>query len=224
MDVAEPIRSVIPTLEGQVIEVLSQVITPLAGREVWRLTRNGSEAGTRRALYRLTEQGVVQAEPRGGAIFYLLNRDHLAYPAIEILVGLRGRLLDELAALFAEWTVPPLHASLFGSAARRDGDAQSDIDILLIRPGETDEDSEPWASQVDEMRERVTRWTGNRCQPYQVGPEDLAAHVRADASIIHEWITDSITLFGARISAFLPTSSIEVGPSAASAKVQEVTR
>jgi predicted nucleotidyltransferase len=191
------------------MEVLSRVTTPLTGREVSRLARAGSEAGTRRALQRLAEQGVVQAEPGGGAIFYRLNRDHLAYPAIEILVGLRRKLLDQLAALFAGWAVRPLHASMFGSTARRDGDTRSDIDILIIRAGGIGEDSEPWTSQVDDLRERVSRWTGNRCQPYQVDPQDLAEHRRAEAGIVQEWIRDAITLYGPGISSFLPGSPRE---------------
>lgn len=185
------------------LEVLAHTNTPLAGREVARLTPSGSEAGVRRALHRLVEQGVVFAEERGGAVLYQLNREHLAFPAIAILVGLRRELLDRLGGLFASWAVPPLNASLFGSAARRDGDAHSDIDVLLVRPNGLAEDAEPWASQVDDLRERVRRWTGNHCQIYQVDELGIADHRRRRAGIVREWIHDSITLYGFDLAQFL---------------------
>lgn len=203
MDVSEPSRCVIPTLEGPVLDVLARTRAPLAGREVARLARAGSEAGVRLALHRLVDQGVVLAHERGGAVFYELNHDHLAFPAIQILVGLRRELLDRLIDLFPTWAVPPLHASLFGSAARRDGDTRSDIDVLLIHADEIDEDSEPWTSQVDDLRERVRRWTGNHCQLYQVDEQGIATHVRRKAGIVPEWARDSITLFGPDVSHFL---------------------
>ena len=214
MDVAEPIRCVIPTLDGQALEVLVSVNRPLTGREIAHLARQGSESGVRRALDRLAQQGVVTAEQRAGAIFYQLNRDHLAYPAVDALTGLRRALLDRLADLLAAWAVQPLHASMFGSAARRDGDARSDIDILLIRPENVNEDSEPWASQVEDLRERIDRWTGNRCQPYQVNLDGIADHVRAGAEIVQSWIRDSITVHGPGISSFLPASQRKEKPSA----------
>ncbi|HLI38324.1 MAG TPA: hypothetical protein VKV80_13445 [Streptosporangiaceae bacterium] len=224
MDVAQPIRCVIPTLDGQALEVLSGVSGSLTGREVARLARHGSESGVRRALDRLVQQGVVDAEQRGGAVFYQLNREHLAYPAVEVLAGLRRELLDRLTALLAAWAIPPLHASMFGSAARRDGDARSDIDILLVRPEDIDEDSEPWASQVEDLRERVGRWTGNRCQPYQVDPPGIAAHARVGAGIIQSWLRDAITLHGPGISSFLPTSPGKKTPSTRAAKAPRISR
>ena len=41
-------------------------------------------------------------------------------------------LLDGLRDRIAAWPIAPVHASLFGSAARRDGDERSDIDVLVV--------------------------------------------------------------------------------------------
>jgi DNA-binding transcriptional ArsR family regulator len=216
MDVAEPIRCVIPTLDAPVLEVVSRVTGPLTGREISRLVRRGSEAGVRRTLHRLAEQGVVHSEQHGSAVFYRLNRDHLAFPAVEILTDLRRELLDRLGRLFSGWDVQPMHASVFGSTARRDGGVDSDIDILLIRPADIDVDSEPWASQVDDLRERVYGWTGNRCQPYQLDPQDIADHVRMGAQIVEEWMRDAITLHGPGIASLVAPLRGERAPSSRS--------
>lgn len=203
MDVSEPTRCLTPTLEGPALEVLVRTAGPLAGREVARLARSGSEAGIRLALHRLVAQGVVTAEERGGALLYALNRDHLALPAIVALVGLRDALAERLGALVTAWAEQPIHASLFGSYARRDGDAESDIDVLLIRPSGIAEDAAPWAEQVDDLRERVRRWTGNHCQVYQTDQRGFATHVRTKAGIVQEWLRDSITVCGPNVAALV---------------------
>ncbi len=203
MDVADPIHSVISTLDGQVLDVLSKVSGPLTGRELARLARHGSQSGLQRALNRLADQGVVEAEQHAGAIMYTLNREHLAYPAVEILTRLRAELLDRITTLIGSWDIRPEHASLFGSTARRDGDTSSDIDILLVRPEGTDEDDEAWASQVEDLRERVRRWTGNHCQPFQADRRDLNEFAKASAAITTEWIADSIRLLGPPVESYL---------------------
>jgi len=98
LDVAHPIRSVVPTLDGPVLEVLARTTRPLSGREVHRLAGTGSPNGIRLVLARLAEQGLVYAEERAKAVFYTANRDHVAWPAVEILTGLRRTLLDRLRA------------------------------------------------------------------------------------------------------------------------------
>lgn len=201
MDVASPIRSVLPSLEGPVLEVLAGTTGSLAGREVARLTRGGSEAGVRRALHRLVEQGVVRAEARGGAVLYALNRRHLAYPAVEVLVALRRTLLSRLRGAIETWAQPPVHVSLFGSAARRDGDAASDIDVLLVRPADLNAaERDTWTEQLDQLRVDVEQWTGNRCQLYEIDPDELAEHVRKRTRIVREWLADAVTLHGSDLT------------------------
>lgn len=47
---------------------------------------------------------------------------------------MRSDLLSRLRAALSGWSPRAVHASLFGSAARGDGDAGSDIDIFVVRP------------------------------------------------------------------------------------------
>lgn len=52
-------------------------------------------------------------------------------------------------------------AWLFGSAARGDGSETSDIDIAVVRADSVDPDDADWSSQLVELSDAVTRWTGN---------------------------------------------------------------
>jgi predicted nucleotidyltransferase len=196
VDLTHPIHVLVPTLDGPVLEVLARTTRPLTGREVQRLARKGSPSGVRLALSRLTDQGIVHAEHRSTAVFYVANRDHLAWPAVETLTNLRRALLQRLRTELESWHPTPNHASLFGSAARGDGDASSDIDILLIRPDELAEDDSPWADQVDRLRHHVVIWTGNRCQAFELDRHRLAEHVQAHDPLIDAWLRDAIPLAG----------------------------
>lgn len=203
MDVAHPIRAVVPTLDGPVLEVLARTTRPLSGREVHRLAGAGSPSGIRLALLRLVDQGMVLGEERAQAVFYTANRQHLAWPAVATLTSLRATLLDRLRVELGGWTLPPMHASLFGSTARGDGGPESDIDLLLLVPDGVAEDEPPWADQVDRLREQVRAWTGNNCQAFQVDRARLAEHVRAADPLVDELRRDAITLAGQDLAAVL---------------------
>lgn len=95
----------------------------------------------------------------GPARLHQLNREHIAAAAVHEMAQLRSRLPSRLRYALALWDPAPMHASLFGSAARRTGDASSDIDILLVAPDE-DIDDERWLAQVHGIREDIHRWTG----------------------------------------------------------------
>ena len=195
MDVSHPIRSIIPTLDAPVLEVLAGTRRRLSGREVHRLAGAGSVRGVQLVLARLVAQGLVDAEEHAGAILYAANRAHLAWPAIEALAGIRGELSGRIRDVVAGWSIPPLHVSLFGSAARRDGDASSDIDLLVVRPDAISDD-EAWEDQVDALRNDVRDWTGNRCQVMAIDRRRLAEHVAAADPLVDGWLRDEILLAG----------------------------
>lgn len=190
MDLSNPIRSVIPMSQGEVLAVLARTDRPLTGRGVAELTDGRlSQKGANLALRALVRAGLVLVEPHPPANLYRLNRQHLAAPSIEALVALRDRLIAAMAEHIADWEIPTDGAWVFGSAARGDGDESSDIDVLVLRPDET---GDAWDDQVEQFASAVTAWTGNRCAvvEYTTGEfaelmdrsEDrLVAGLRADA-------------------------------------------
>ena len=78
--------------------------------------------------------GLLTTEEIGGRVVYLLNRDHVLYPAVTALLRAEDELPRRLRGEISAWQLPPVAAALYGSAARRDGDTGSDIDMLLVRP------------------------------------------------------------------------------------------
>jgi hypothetical protein len=117
----------------------------------------------------------------GNVTLYSLNRRHLAAPAVDILVGLREELVRRLSDAITSWSVPAVHASLFGSAARGDGDVSSDIDLFVVRPRSVDQGDPTWRAQVDQLAVDVLAWTGNHAGIAEVGEAEIRAVRRSDA-------------------------------------------
>jgi predicted nucleotidyltransferase len=182
VDLTDLTRSLTPTLDGPVLAVLAQSGRPLTVGEIAARAARGSEIGVRRVLARLVEQGIVQATEMGRNRVHELNREHISAAAAELFAGLRLELWKRLREELAGWDPQPLHAAVFGSAARGDGGPESDIDLLLVRPpvaGETlrqspnligmitsllagpavkpltEPEAEAWRRQVDQLHEFV---------------------------------------------------------------------
>jgi DNA-binding transcriptional ArsR family regulator len=200
MHVSRPHAAVCPSLEGDVLVTLAGTHRPLTGRELARLVRRGSQTGVQRALGRLVEHGIVEGRQAGRAILYVLNRQHLAAPAVQALSGLRNELVRRLADEFTHWELPPVHASLFGSSARGDGDASSDIDIFLVRPTQAHGDEGLWREQTGALAARVRRWTGNSASLSEVGEADLPRLRSSRPRIVQELERDAVPLFGLPVS------------------------
>ena len=180
MDVASPISSVVPTLDGPVLEVLVGTAIPLSLSEVHRRSARGALSGVRRVLQRLVKEGVVLDVPGG----YLLNREHIAADAVEALALLRGEFLTRLRAEVSSWSYQPDVVGIFGSFARRDGDSASDIDIVIVGeqlcPDEV----------LDDLARRVLAWTGNRAQVMALTQRDLRRLRSTGEPILSEWRRD----------------------------------
>lgn len=193
MDLSDPTRAVTATLDGPVLAVLAVAGRPLTVGQVAQQAARGSEIGIRRSLARLVEQGIVRAIWMGRNQVHEVNRDHIAAEIAGSLADLRNRLWERMRDEFSGWQVGPMHAFVFGSAARGDGGTASDIDLLLVHapfPGERKPGrltqrqrmqvaealggfagaravagaAAQWQAQLDALRDRVQSWTGNPLQ------------------------------------------------------------
>lgn len=139
-------------------------------------------------LLRMVDEGLVLEVPGG----YVLNRDHIAAPAVELLTTLHGELASRIRAAVEDWPTRPALVGLFGSAARRDGDASSDIDVLVVSDDANLDD------RVDGLAEQIRRWTGNRAQVIGRTPKEIAQLRRAKEPILSEWARDLLVIAGER--------------------------
>lgn len=145
-----------------------------------------------------------------------LNRDHVAAPIAQKLADLRLDLWKRFRAEFSTWKPRPVHSCVFGSAARGDGDSESDIDLLLVRPpvrGEkdtrpkraaadaflptgwepmTDRAAQAWEENVERLRESARNWSGNPLQPVEMSVYEWADHQRRGTALATEIERDAV--------------------------------
>lgn len=198
MDFRRPLGAVIPTLDGDVLAVLAGAEEEFSGRRIHRVLGTGSENGVRKAAERLTDQGVVLSRQAGRANLYRLNRAHVAAPYIEGLTTLRAQLFDRLRSTISAWSLPPRSAMVFGSVARGEATPRSDLDLLVIRPSDVEEEAGEWRDQLAVLEGRATEWTGNETRILEYGEGELGdAVVRG---VIEEALADGIELYGSRRS------------------------
>lgn len=195
MDVSKPFTAISPSVDVDVLVVLAGSTKPRSGRELARRARR-SNTGVRHVLDRLVEHGLVNREEVGRTFLYELNRDHLLAPTVEQMAGVRNELVRRLREAIGAWRVPPVHASLFGSAARGDGDASSDIDLLIVRPVDVDPDDAAWRGQVGGLADLVRRWTGNNAGIAEVAEGELPRLRKDRPPVVEEVSKDAVDLAG----------------------------
>lgn len=188
MDVASPITTVIPSLDGPVFHALAASNTPSSLTQIHQRAGRGSLSGVRRVLQRMVEHGLVDVGPAG----YSLNREHVAAPAVLLLTMLHGELAARLRNWLEDRPEDVVAAGLFGSAARRDGDVTSDVDVVVV----TGSVAEP--DLGDELAEVIQRWTGNRGHVVQLS-RDEARRLRDEVRpIVASWQSELQMVLGDR--------------------------
>jgi predicted nucleotidyltransferase len=200
MDLTNPMQSVIPSAQGAVLNVLARTDEPLSGHRVAELTRpRFSQTRVNAILQKLADSGIVLRESRPPSNLYRLNKTHVAAEGILALAGMWITLLSRIRAELANWSVPPESAWLFGSAARRDAKADSDIDILVIAPAgalRDEETSTLWQRQTDTLVENVRAWTGNACEVLEMDATELEAAVERGDRLVSDLRDQAIVLAG----------------------------
>lgn len=204
VDVSDPATVLAGGLTMPILHALAHRSSPATAAQLHRAAATGTEAGVRRALDRLARHGLLVTEQIGDRVIYSLNRDHVLHPAVLALLHSGDELPRRLRKEMSGWQVPPVAAAVYGSAARRDGDAGSDIDLLLVGPAYSgSREREIWAGQIDRLRDLVYRWTGNRCQITDRTVPSVRKLSRSHEAIVDEWRRDAIDLAGASISQVL---------------------
>lgn len=197
MDVRAPLTSLSPTLDMRILTAMVAAEASFTSGDLARVT-GASRSGVSLALERLARAGVVDVQTYGRTNAYTLNRDHLLTEALLLAADAGTTLNRRTAELIDSWRIQPTYAALFGSTARRDGDDQSDIDVLIVRPDGTDPDDLTWSRQLAELQEGVRRWTGNACELLVLSQAQWSDAQASDARIATEIHRDGIPLFPRR--------------------------
>ena len=206
MNLSSPVTSLVPSLDGAVLEVLAGTEAPLGASQIQRLARRGARSGVHRVLDRLVEHGLVTATPTNVGHVYRLNREHVLADAILSAVGARTEFQQRLADACVALTPPVASAALFGSTARRESDPNSDVDLVLVVSGE-DSLTDAWDEQIRRLEDQVMVWTGNRLECLVLTVAHVGNLVATHEPIVASLQQDALTLAGAQLPTLLRASS-----------------
>jgi predicted nucleotidyltransferase len=135
-----------------------------------QVARSAGAAGSDLETIRL----VTQAQLDGKSWW-----SRLASQPILMLADLRHAFLKELRESAGRLVPAPVNVTLFGSFARGDDDARSDVDMVLVRPSTVDEDDWTWADSIARWETYVRRISGNAPNIIEVGEREVLKLIKS---------------------------------------------
>lgn len=193
-----------PGVQGRVLTVLSETTAELNLRTLAQLA-GVSQAQASRVLPGLVEAGVVERREVPPSSLFRLVPEHVATRALLALARSGDLVLDQIGQLATALPLPPVSVIVFGSFARREAGLHSDIDIVVVRPPELDDDDgddTAWSDALETWRSDVGRLTGNRVEVFEVGADEAAtkaggrsqlwSDIRRDGRVVHGLSIDEL--------------------------------
>jgi predicted nucleotidyltransferase len=92
--------------------------------------------------------------------------------------------------------VPPAGVIVFGSFARGEADGASDIDVVLVRPADVDDEEDGWGESVEGWRRAVRRASGNRVEVLEVPLEEIAAKLVSEEPLWRDVRHEGVVVLG----------------------------
>ncbi|MBI1909502.1 MAG: nucleotidyltransferase domain-containing protein [Deltaproteobacteria bacterium] len=175
----------------RLFSVLSQNRGGLSGRALGVLCSTSSFK-IQQVVRELVAQGVLTESIAGRSHLYRLNLSHiLVQEVIHPLLQFEGNLLKQLGAKILKSLNPkPLAVIIYGSVARGEETAQSDIDLLLIDPEKGKlPNPAPFA-------ERIVRAYGNFASFKRMTVNELREKVRQKDPLIRNVVKEGRSLAG----------------------------
>jgi len=195
VDFVRPVQSFIPGAQGRVLDVLARTSAELNLGTVARLA-GVSPAQVSRLLPHLLELGVVERHEVPPSSLYRLVRENLLAQAVVDLVNVRDRTVERLRVLAGAIRPAPASMVIFGSFARGEADAESNIDVLVVRRADVAGDNARWTRSLGECLVDARRLAGNGIEVTQLTSAELPAKLRSRKSPWRDIARDGILLIG----------------------------
>lgn len=199
MDFRRPVESVIPGVQGRILAVLAETTAALNLRTIARLA-DVSPAQASRVLPELVALGLVERREAPPSALFVLVDDHVAARAVRALSRSRDAVLNELGTLAQKMRPRPISIVVFGSFARGEADAASDLDVVLVRPAVVREDDDQWVSSAEEWRTAARRLTGNPVQVLEIDESDVPRRLRRPTPLWAAVLRDGVRVHGSPIA------------------------
>lgn len=198
VDFRRPVEAVIPGVQGRILAVLAETTAELNLRTIARLS-GVSPAQASRVLPELLALGLVERREAPPSALFALIEDNVAGRLVRALSRSREAVLEELGALADQMDPSPVSTVVFGSLARGEADALSDVDVVLVRPTDVDEDDERWASSAEGWRTSTRRLTGNPVQVIEIDEAEVVRRLRRPTAFWADVLREGVVVHGSSL-------------------------
>lgn len=192
MELSSPSSDLIGRNDAALLTRLDAVSTPLSGRELARLAGQLTHTTAQRSLNRFVEIGLVRRIRIGSAFAYELNREHVYWAGLELLLASRRRIDETIRSIVSRHPVAS-SVAVFGSYARNEATSASDLDIVVVF---TDDAEEVMKERCLDDLLRLDRIIGNPVQVLPVSMSVLDDMVDAGDALIDSWLDDARMVSG----------------------------
>ena len=186
----------IPGASGAVLAVLLRTGVPLTGRQVHGLVRDQCSLwSVQQALASLADLGVVESRAVGRAMVHTINEDHYAIQPLRVLLDPIAALREAVRAVVGSSVDAVV---LFGSVARGEASAESDVDLAVVAPS-------GWEGRT-ELEDVVRARLGNDCDVLVFTPEEFGRLAGSgEEPVVAQIVADGVVLLGS-----LPQATVGV--------------
>ncbi|MGD0985668.1 MAG: nucleotidyltransferase domain-containing protein [Acidimicrobiales bacterium] len=195
MDFRRPVQSVIPGAQGRVLAVLAESTGYLNLRTV-ALLAGTSPAQASRILPELVRSGLVERREAPPSVLFRLVDDNLGSRVVRALSRSRETVLAELGSQAETLDPSPVSVIVFGSFARGEAEADSDLDVLFVQPKGMNDDDYRWAAAVEGWRQFARRLTGNRVEVVETSESSVGRFLRSHKTLWADIVRDGVVVYG----------------------------
>lgn len=195
MDFVRPVQAVVPGAQGRILAVLAGTTAPLNLSTLARLA-GVSVAQASRVMPGLVELGLVERREIPPSSQFRLIRENVAAQAIIELAQSREAALSQIGSAASDLPIPPVSVIVFGSIARGDADRQSDLDVIVVRPNDVDDDDDVWATAIEQWRSAAQAITGNTIEVLEVTQDEARTKLSGNAQLWRDVARDGTVVYG----------------------------
>ena len=194
VDYSRPLEALIPGTPGKVLGVLARTPAELPIRRVAQLAGVSRDRASI-DIRRLVILGIVSRREVAGASLVKLERMNSAASALLALADARSMAISRLSELAESIEPAPASLALFGSFSRGTDDAESDLDVLVVRPDDLEPDDPSWLDSFGAWQDLARVVVGNPVNVIETSRRELPVLART-RSLWRTIVDDAITLAG----------------------------
>ena len=183
----EAFGGLLPGARGAVLAALLRTGTPLTGRQVHALVRDQHSLwSVPQALAALVGLGVVNSRTVGRAMVHTINEDHYTIQPLRVLLDPVTALREAVRGVVGSNVDAVI---LFGSVARGEATADSDVDLVVLA-------SPDWDDRT-ELEDVVSARLGNDCDVLVFTPEEFSRlAATGEEPVVADILSDGVLLLG----------------------------